>query len=40
MSDRSKKTMRGGAVITGDYRYLLWREWSSDRQTVASFVTT
>ena len=23
--------MQGGAVITGDYRYLLWREWNSDR---------
>ena len=23
--------MQGGAVITGDYRYLLWREWDSNR---------
>lgn len=27
--------MRGGAVITGDYRYLLWREWDSERKTVS-----
>ncbi len=29
--------MRSGAVIdsTGDYRYLLWREWDSERKTVA-----
>ena len=26
--------MRGGAVITGDYRYLLWREWNSQSKTV------
>lgn len=23
--------MQGGAVITGDYRYLLWREWNSSK---------
>lgn len=27
--------MQGGAVIRGDYRYLLWREWNSDRRTVS-----
>ena len=29
--------MRSGAVIdsTGDYRYLLWREWDSEKQTVS-----
>ncbi len=27
--------MRGGAVIRGDYRYLLWREWESDNKTVS-----
>ncbi len=27
--------MRGGAVITGNYRYLLWREWDSDSKTVS-----
>ncbi len=27
--------MQGGAVITGDYRYLLWREWDSFNKTVA-----
>ena len=27
--------MQGGAVIIGDYRYLLWREWDSDRKTVS-----
>ena len=26
--------MQGGAVITGDYRYLLWREWDSQSKTV------
>ncbi len=32
-----KIAMRSGAVIdsTGDYRYLLWREWDSERKTVA-----
>lgn len=29
--------MQGGAIITGDYRYLLWREWNSSSKTV-SFV--
>lgn len=27
--------MRGGAVITGNYRYLLWREWNSSNKTVS-----
>ncbi len=27
--------MQGGAVITGDYRYLLWREWDSSSKTVS-----
>ncbi len=27
--------MRSGAVITGDYRYLLWREWDSNLKTVS-----
>ena len=27
--------MRGGAVIIGNYRYLLWREWDSDSKTVS-----
>ncbi len=27
--------MQGGAVITGDYRYLLWREWDSKSKTVS-----
>ena len=27
--------MRSGAVITGDYRYLLWREWDSFSKTVS-----
>ncbi len=27
--------MQGGAVITGNYRYLLWREWDSHSQTVS-----
>lgn len=27
--------MQGGAVITGDYRYLLWREWNSQSKTVS-----
>ena len=27
--------MQSGAVITGNYRYLLWREWNSDRKTVS-----
>ena len=27
--------MQGGAVITGDYLYLLWREWNSFSKTVA-----
>ena len=27
--------MGGGAVITGDYRYLLWREWNSNNKTVS-----
>ena len=26
--------MQGGAVITGNYRYLLWREWNSSNKTV------
>ena len=26
--------MQGGAVITGDYRYLLWREWDKSNRTV------
>ncbi len=29
--------MQGGAVITGNYRYLLWREWNSQGKT-ASFI--
>ncbi|MDJ0595909.1 MAG: DUF1643 domain-containing protein [Pleurocapsa sp. MO_226.B13] len=29
------KRSLGGAVITGHYRYLLWREWDSDRKTVS-----
>ena len=27
--------MQGGAVITGDYRYLLWREWNTQGKTVS-----
>ena len=27
--------MRGGAVIRGDYRYLLWREWDSQSKTIS-----
>lgn len=27
--------MQSGAVITGDYRYLLWREWNSESKTVS-----
>ena len=27
--------MQGGAVITGNYRYLLWREWNSSSKTVS-----
>ena len=27
--------MQGGAVITGNYRYLLWREWDSSNKTVS-----
>ncbi len=27
--------MQCGAVITGDYRYLLWREWGSNLKTVS-----
>ncbi|MEM7757125.1 MAG: DUF1643 domain-containing protein [Cyanobacteria bacterium P01_A01_bin.40] len=27
--------MQGGAVITGNYRYLLWREWDSKNQTIS-----
>lgn len=27
--------MQGGAVITGNYRYLLWREWDSQSKTVS-----
>ncbi|WP_036486523.1 DUF1643 domain-containing protein [Myxosarcina sp. GI1] len=27
--------MRCGAVIKGDYRYLLWREWDSESKTVS-----
>ena len=29
--------MLSGAVITGNYRYLLWREWDTQNQTI-SFV--
>ncbi|MDJ0596460.1 MAG: DUF1643 domain-containing protein [Pleurocapsa sp. MO_226.B13] len=27
--------MEGGAVIEGDYRYLLWREWDTQSKTVS-----
>ena len=27
--------MQGGAVITGEYRYLLWREWNNQGETVS-----
>ena len=27
--------MKGGTVITGDYRYLLWREWDISNKTVS-----
>lgn len=27
--------MNNGAVITGNYRYLLWREWDSESKTVS-----
>ena len=27
--------MHSGAIITGNYRYLLWREWSSSRPTIS-----
>ena len=27
--------MQGEAVITGNYRYLLWREWNSNLKTVS-----
>ena len=27
--------MKGGAVITGDYRYLLWREWNNSNRTIS-----
>lgn len=27
--------MQTGAVITGNYRYLLWREWNSSSKTVS-----
>ncbi len=27
--------MQGGAVITGNYRYLLWREWNNQGKTVS-----
>ena len=27
--------MQGGALITGDYRYRLWREWNSNSKTVS-----
>ena len=27
--------MQSGAVITGNYRYLLWREWNSNFKTVS-----
>ena len=27
-------SLLGGAVITGNYRYLLWREWNSSDKTV------
>ena len=27
--------MQGGAVITGNYRYLLWREWNSSSKTIS-----
>lgn len=30
-----KIAMQGGAVITGDYRYLLWREWDISNKTVS-----
>ena len=30
--------LSSGAVITGNYRYLLWREWNSSNKTV-SFIT-
>ena len=26
--------MQGGAIITGNYRYLLWREWNNSNKTV------
>ena len=29
------EAMQGGAVITGNYRYLLWREWNSNLKTVS-----
>ena len=27
--------MQSGAIITGNYRYLLWREWSSSSPTIS-----
>ena len=30
--------MQGGAVITGNYRYLLWREWNSSSNRTVSFI--
>ena len=27
--------MQGGAVITGNYRYLLWREWDTNNKTIS-----
>ena len=27
--------MQGGAIIIGNYRYLLWREWDSKNKTVS-----
>ena len=35
MITKSSEVMRGGAVITGDYRYLLWRECDSSSKTVS-----
>ena len=27
--------MQSGAIITGDYRYLLWREWNNSSKTIS-----
>ena len=27
--------MQSGAVITGNYRYLLWREWNTNNKTIS-----